>query len=102
MFGRATSRPPTIHAVASRLISPILAVLALAAFLTGCVIHDGGPAIYGYGYFGGYGGGYHDYDRWRAYGWGRPWYRGDGYYGHHHHHGYPYGHRYGHGHRHWR
>ena len=91
MFGRVTSR----------LISPILGLLALAALLTGCVIHDGRPAVYGYGYFGNFGGGYHDYDRRRDYGWRKPWYRGDGYYGHHHRHGHRYGHRYGHRHRPW-
>ena len=87
MLDRATSRPAT-----SRLAAPILALLALAALLTGCVIHDGRPAVYGYGYFGGYSGGYHDYDRRRDYGWRKPWYRGDGYYGHHHHRGHGYGH----------
>ena len=91
MFDRATSRPAT-----SRALAPILALLALAALLTGCVIHDGRPVVYGYGYFGGYGDGYHDYDRRRDYGWGKRWHRGDGYYGHHHRHG----HRYGHRHRH--
>ncbi len=100
MFGRVTSRPSTVHPVASRLISPILGLLALAALLTGCVIHDGRPAVYGYGYFGSFGGGYHDYDRRRDYGWRKPWYRGDGYYGHHHRYGHRYGHR--HRHRHWR
>jgi hypothetical protein len=72
VFGRVTSRPATVHPVASRLISPILGLLALAALLTGCVIHDGRPTVYGYGYFGNFGGGYHDYDRRRDYGWRKP------------------------------
>jgi hypothetical protein len=78
---RATSRP----------LAPIVALLALAALLTGCIYHDGYPAYYGgYGYYGGHGGGH--------YGYGRRdnWYRGDGSYGGGHH-----GHGGGHG-GHWR
>jgi hypothetical protein len=97
VFDRVTSRsrPAISHAAA-----PILALLALAALLTGCVIHDGRPAVYGYGYFGGYSGGYHDYDHRRDYGWRNRWHRGDGYYGHHHHR--RYGRGYPNRYRHWR
>ena len=67
---RATSRP----------LAPIVALLALAALLTGCIYHDGYPAYYGgYGYYGGpayvagpgyYGGCYWQRQRfWDGYGW---------------------------------
>ena len=80
--------------VTSRPLAPILALVALAALLTGCIHHGGHPVYYGgYGYYGGiyggHGGGHHGYGRrdgWYKGGWNR----GDGYYG---------GHR-GHGHRH--
>ena len=52
MRNPATSRP----------LAQILALLALAALLTGCVYYDGYPRYYG-GYYGGYGyyrGGHHD------------------------------------------
>lgn len=84
MPDRVTSRPAT-----SRPVAPILALLALAALLTGCVYYDGYPAVYGYGYYGGYYGGHHDH------GWGNRWHRGDGYGGY-------YGHHHGHGYGHWR
>jgi hypothetical protein len=82
VLDRVTSLPTT-----SRPVAPILALLALAALLTGCFYHDGRPAVYGYGYFGGYGDDHHDY------GWRNRWHRGDGYYGRHGHHHY---HRHGH------
>ena len=48
MPDRVTSRPVPSPA------APILALLALAALLTGCIIHDGYPPITAvYGYYGG-------------------------------------------------
>ena len=85
VLDRATTRPANFRPVA-----PILALLALAALLTGCIYHDGRPVVYGYGYYGGYYGGHGDGHH--GYGWRNRWHRGDGYYGHHHHHGYGYGH----------
>jgi hypothetical protein len=99
VFDRVTSRPATFHPIAPRRLAPILALLALAALLTGCVVHDGRPAVYGYGYFGGYSDDYYDYDRRRDYGWRNRWHRDDGYYGHHHHR--RYGHGYPRRYRHW-
>jgi hypothetical protein len=84
VLDRVTSRPAT-----SRPVAPILALLALATLLTGCFYHDGYPAVYGYGYYGGYGGGHHDH------GWRDRWHRGGGYYGNYG----TYGH---HRHSHWR
>jgi hypothetical protein len=73
VLDRATTRPAN-----SRPVAPILALLALAALLTGCIYHDGYPVVYGYGYYGGHGDGHH------GYGWRNRWHRGYGYYGHHH------------------
>jgi hypothetical protein len=66
VLDRVTTRPAT-----SRAIAPILALLALAMLLTGCIYYDGYPSVYGYGYYGDYYGGH---------GYG------------HHRHGYGYGH----------
>ena len=64
----------------SRPLAQILALLALAALLTGCIYHDGYPGYYvGYGYYGGH----HDH--------GGHWHRGKGHRGH----GYGYGHHRG-------
>ena len=83
MLDRVNSRSTTSFSV-----TPILALLALAGLLTGCIYYDGYPAVSGYGYYGGYGGGHHDH------GWRDGWNHGGGYYG-------PYGY-YGHHHGHWR
>jgi hypothetical protein len=88
--------------VTSRPLAPILALVALAALLTGCIHHDGYPAYYGgYGYYGGiyggHGGGHHGYGR--RDGWYKgDWNRGGGHHGGRHGHGRCHG-----GHRgHWR
>ena len=70
----------------SRLVAPILALVAMAALLTGCIYHDGYPVYYGgYGYYGGHGG-HHGYGR-RDNRYGGDWNRHGGYYGGHHGHG---------------
>ncbi|GEO42351.1 hypothetical protein SAE02_64990 [Skermanella aerolata] len=87
--------------VTSRTLAPILALLAMAVLVTGCIYHDGYPANYGgYGYYGGiyggHGGGHHGYGRRDS--WYRgDWNRGGGHYGGHHGHGRGYGGHGGHG-----